>query len=75
MAKITDDTTLAQLGVEKSLLGIETITVMTDFKGRVATVIHPTFGARLGQGVTEADAIEAAFQRIRKALEDSFKAA
>lgn len=75
MAKITEDTTMAQLSIEKATLGISHITMMTDESGhgRVATVSHPGVGSRLGHGDTEAEAIENAFQRVRDAVAKSFK--
>lgn len=75
MAKITETTTQAQLSTEKTLLGISSLTITTVEGGRVVIATHHTIGSRLGHGVTEAEAIELAFQRIRIALADSFKTA
>ncbi len=77
MAKITDETTFGQFSIEKSLLGIETVTMMVDpdTGGRIATVSHSSFGVRMGSGVTEAEALDAAFERIRKAMAATYKTA
>jgi hypothetical protein len=66
---ITEQTTLAELATQRALLGVSSLTLMADINGqRTAIVQHPTGGLHIGQGTTEAVAIETAFSSLRRAL-------
>jgi len=65
---ITEQTTLAELSEQRQLLGVGALMLFTNFDGtRTALVQHPSHNSFLGQGPTEAAAIEAAFTALRRA--------
>jgi len=69
MLQITSSTTIGQLAVQRSALGIESLTVVTDriTGGRLATTCVDG-RVLFGHGQTEADAIEDCFAQRRKQL-------
>ena len=66
---ITEQSTLAELAAQRELLGVATLSLMPALDGgRACVVLAKVGGLHVGQGATEAEAIEAAFTSLRIAL-------
>lgn len=65
---ITGATTLTELREQRELLGLSALMVFPNTDNCMAIAQHPVAGTCLATGATEADAIEAAFVKVRKAL-------
>jgi hypothetical protein len=65
--RITEQTTLGELAVQRVLLGVSALTLMRDNDGQLTAVVQSTSGLHIGQGGTEAAAIDAAFTSLRRA--------
>lgn len=71
--RITEQTTLGELAVQRAMLGISSLTLMRDLHGQLTAVVQAfqaggTSGLHIGQGATEAAAIDAAFASLRQAM-------
>jgi hypothetical protein len=67
--KITEQSTLGDLREQRELLGVTTLSLMPHLEsGRACIVMSRMGGMHVGQGATEAEAIEAAFSSLRVAL-------
>ncbi|MGB8273714.1 MAG: hypothetical protein WCF16_00410 [Alphaproteobacteria bacterium] len=67
--KLTEQSTLADLREQRELLDVTTLTVMPHLEGgRACIVMAKVGGLHVGQGATEAEAIEAALSSLRVAL-------
>jgi hypothetical protein len=65
---ITEQTTMAELSAQRDLLGVTALMLFTNLDGtRTALAQHRVHNSFLGQGPTEAAAIEAAFAQLRRA--------
>ena len=67
---ITEKTTIEELGEQLRLLDVIALRIYTpdDGKEARAACLHHATGVHVGQGPTEATAIEAAFGELRRAL-------
>ena len=68
--KISESTTMAELAAEKARLGCAHLTLSVDRygEGRHASVQHPRFGTYFGDGATDAEAVDNAFQWLRQEI-------
>jgi hypothetical protein len=65
---ITEQTTMAELSEQRDLLGVTALMLFTNIDGtRTALAQHRVHNSFLGQGPTEAAAIESAFSQLRRA--------
>jgi hypothetical protein len=67
--KITEQTTLGELAVQRAILGITGLQIFADLGGGVrGALAHHATGAHIGRGRTEAIAIEDAFASVRRSM-------
>lgn len=66
--RITEQTTLGELAVQRAMLGVSALTLMRDLNGQLTAIVQSTSGLHIGQGATEAAAIDTAFASLRLAM-------
>jgi hypothetical protein len=69
MTNITEQTTLGELAVQRAALGVSAMLLLIDpDSSKRRAIVYSRFGSFAGEGDTEAQAIEAAFAALRRAM-------